>query len=121
MTLLRRLITIALFVALLVGGWMFRAANEASIELNYVVGSVPGLPLWLALGGAFALGALSVALPLLYRLARSGMLARRYRRAMTRLESEVHELRTLPLAADAANRGVPSADDGTLRRTARGG
>lgn len=119
MKLLRRLLTIASFIALLVGGWMFRAANETSVDLHYVIGDVPGVPLWLALAGAFGLGAAVAAAPLLYRLTRSGMLARRYRRAVTRLESEVHELRTLPLAADAAGRGPVAADEG-VRRTARG-
>lgn len=106
MTWLRRLFGIVLFAALLVGGWRFRAGNESTVDVSFVLGSVPGVPLWLALGFAFALGALAIALPFTWWLARSGLLVRRYRRAVQKLESEVHELRTLPLASEAPPRGA---------------
>lgn len=106
MTLLRRVLGIVLFVGLLVGGWRFRAANESPVDVSFVLGDLPGVPLWLALGGAFVLGAVAATLPLLWRLARAALLTRRYRRAVQRLESEVHELRTLPLVGEAPPRGA---------------
>jgi len=100
MQLLRRLFWLLLFVVVLVGGWRFRAANEAGVTVDYLFGQLPQLPLWQVLLGTFALGALVAALAFLVPLARLGLTARRYRRSLTGLEAEIHELRTLPLGPE---------------------
>lgn len=122
MRFLRRLLWAALFVALLIIGWNFRIANDIRVRFDYLVGSSAAQPLWKVVLGAFFGGALAASLPLLWLLVRNGLLSRRYRKAVARLESEVHELRTLPLATDGiARAGGPDATPAAMLRTGRGG
>jgi uncharacterized integral membrane protein len=118
MRVVRRLVLAALFVALLVGGWRFAAENPGPVVVSWLVGTSGELPLWLVLLVAFAAGAALTAVVAMLHLARLGMLTRRYRKAVSGLEAEVHELRTLPLAPE----GEPdtSADAGPEPASARG-
>lgn len=111
MRFLRRLLWAALFVALLILGWNFRIANDITVHFDYLIGHTEGLPLWKLVLGAFFAGALLATIPLVWMLARAGLLSRRYRKAVSRLEGEVHELRTLPLGVEGAPR--PAATDAT--------
>jgi len=97
---LRRLFLAALFVALLVGGWRFAHHNASTVTVGYIVGEFEEVSLWLALLVAFALGFALAALYWSLQLTRASMLTRRYRKAVADLESEVHELRNLPLASE---------------------
>ena len=47
---------------------------------------------------SFGLGAAAATLLLLYRMAKQGLVTRRYRKTVRGLESEIHQLRNLPLA-----------------------
>jgi uncharacterized integral membrane protein len=98
MRMLRRVLVVAVFVALFVAIWRFVGGNAApvTVELLFLQRSVP---LWAALLGAFLLGALSAGASLVYELAKKSFAARRYRRQMAGLESEIHQLRNLPLEA----------------------
>jgi len=122
MRIVRRILWAVLFVALLIVGWNFRIANDITVRFDYLVGSSEAQPLWKVVLGAFFAGGLIASVPLLWMLARSGLLARRYRKAVSRLEGEVHELRTLPLGVEGAPRasgeGAPAP---ALPRTGRGG
>jgi len=122
MRFLRRLLWAALFVALLIVGWNFRIANDITVRFDYLLGSSEAQPLWKVVIGAFFAGAVGASLPLLWMLARSGLLSRRYRKAVTRLEGEVHELRTLPLGVDGGPRvaGPDSTPSATALRSGRG-
>jgi hypothetical protein len=83
--------------------------------------TAPPTPLWLALVLAFSLGASGAALLLLYELGKLGLTTRRYRKTVASLESEIHQLRNLPLAAEETNRAPAEADparDGRLDRSA---
>ena len=104
----RRLLWLALVVALLVGGWRFASRNGTAVEVDLLFVALAPTPLWTALLAAFALGVGAAGLVALWEVLRLGMLSRRYRKAMRRLEADVHELRNLPLAAEA--------DDGDERR-----
>jgi hypothetical protein len=68
----------------------------------------------------FAAGAGAAGLLAVYRLARLGLVNRRYRKAVDGLEAEVHQLRNLPLVADAtadpAREGAAAAARGALER-----
>ena len=62
------------------------------------------MPVWVALLVAFAVGVLSAGVSLGYELIKKSLIARRYRRVAAGLESEIHQLRNLPLVgADSAS------------------
>lgn len=103
-----------LFVLLLVGGWRFAALNGSLVSVHYLVGEVRDVPLWLALLCACALGAGLVAAIAIYELARLGLVARRFRKAVHGLEAEIHELRTLPLASGGGAAARAVEDDASL-------
>jgi uncharacterized integral membrane protein len=108
---MRRVLVVGAFVGLLVVGWRFAAEHTQPVRIHYLVGESGDVPLWAALLGAFAAGAASVGGVAVYQLARLGMLARRYRKAVAKLEVEIHELRNLPLAPESP--GAPEHEPGT--------
>ena len=108
---MRRVLVIAAFVGLLVVGWRFAAEHPQPIRIHYLLGETGDMALWVALLGAFGAGAASVAGLAAYQLVRLGMLARRYRKTVTKLEVEVHELRNLPLAPESPS--APEHEPGT--------
>ncbi|MEB2346401.1 MAG: LapA family protein [Deltaproteobacteria bacterium] len=119
----RRLLALVAFVAALVLGWRFAGANLAPVSVDYLFGAAEGLPIWLALLAAFAVGFALAGLAGLYQMARLGLTARRWRKVAQGLEAELHQLRNLPLAApsDAALRGSAGAPaPGTLDPAPRG-
>jgi uncharacterized integral membrane protein len=98
----RRLVVLAIFVALLVGGWSFATNHPTPVTVDYWFGQFVDVPLWLVLVVSFGCGAALVGVLAGLEMARMGLVARRYRSAIAGLEEEVHQLRNLPLAADAA-------------------
>jgi uncharacterized integral membrane protein len=126
MRMLRRLLAVVVFGALFFGAWRFVAGNNTPTRLDLVLFELPEVPLWSALLGAFALGALCAGASLVYELAKKSFAARRYRKELAGLESEIHQLRNLPLAAPDARAGpVPqgragSAPEGRVAAGPRG-
>lgn len=108
MKLLRRSLWAVLFAALVYGGWGFLEGNSDPVRIHYVVGDLPAVPLWQALSGAGALGVLVGTVAMGLGLTRSRLETRRYRKALARLEAEVHQLRNLPLVSDEE---IPPAED----------
>jgi uncharacterized integral membrane protein len=117
MRLLRRLLLAALVIALLYVGWRFPTENAQAVRVHYLVGSFEEVPLWLALGASFLLGAALAGLVAALKLTRARLETRRYRKAARGLESEVHQLRNLPLSAEgpAAGAGEPDLASGLPR------
>ena len=112
MVLIRRLMVAVIFAATLIVGWTFAARNAGSVAVDVLAVRVPDVKLWLALLIAFAAGASLAGTIGMLSLAKAGMIARRYRRTVAGLESEVHQLRNLPLASgDAAASQAALADD----------
>lgn len=103
---LRRLFAIAIFLGALVLGWRFAAANAESVAVDYLLGETPAVRMWVALLAAFALGAAASGAFLLYKMAKLGLVNRRQRRIVMRLEAEIHELRNLPLSSEPPAAGV---------------
>jgi uncharacterized integral membrane protein len=103
----RRVLAIAVFVGLLVAGWRFAGEHQQPVRIHYFVAERTEVPLWVALLGAFGAGAALVAATAVYQVVRLSLLARRYRKAASRLEAQVHELRNLPLAHEG-----PALPDG---------
>jgi uncharacterized integral membrane protein len=105
MRMLRRLLVVVVFGALFFGAWRFVNGNGLPVDLDLVFFDLHQIPLWSALIGAFALGALCAGASLVYELAKRSFAARRYRKELAGLESEIHQLRNLPLAAPDAGGG----------------
>jgi uncharacterized integral membrane protein len=107
MAYVRRGVWLAIFVGALVGGWEFAGNNAAPVRVDYVFGAVGAVPLWVALLTSFGLGAAVTAFALFARLTRSSLAQRRYRKTVASLESEVHQLRNLPVEGEREVTEVP--------------
>ena len=105
MRMLRRLLMVGIFAALFYAAWRFVTGNGAPVTLDLVFFDLHEIPLWAALLGAFGLGAASAGASLVYELLKRSFAARRYRKELAGLESEIHQLRNLPLAAPETQGG----------------
>jgi hypothetical protein len=102
----RRILMIGALGALLVGGWVFAAGNGEPVYVNYIFGrTAEKIALWKALVTAFVLGAGLIGAFAVYFGMRHGLVVRRYRKLLGGLESEIHQLRNLPLAPDPESPG----------------
>jgi len=110
MRIVRRLLAIGVPVVLVWLGWQFAWRNSSSVTIDYVVGESGDVSLWVALITAFAAGAAVAGLAALYQVAKLGLVARRYRKAVRGLEAEVHQLRNLPLVTEEPAPGGSAAD-----------
>jgi len=114
MQLARRLVGIALFVAILVLGWNFAAEHSERVTIYIPFTAGLEVTLWLALLVAFGLGAALTGTVAMLRATRQGLVARRYRRMIRDLEAEIHQLRNLPLSGDEPAAVEPPAGDGDV-------
>ena len=96
----RRLVPALLGATLLYVTWRLVGANDAPLQVDFLFAQVE-LATWEALLGAFLCGAGGVGLLTLYQMARGGLMSRRYRRKLANLETEVHQLRNLPLSPES--------------------
>ncbi len=101
-TWLRRLIPALLGAGLLYLTWRLVSNNDAPVEVDFLFVRVE-LVLWEALLGSFLVGALGVGVVTLYQMARGGLVSRRYRKRLANLETEVHQLRNLPLSPETVD------------------
>lgn len=92
------LLALALFVGALVLGWNFGAANETTVEIDLLWIRLAEITVWQLALAAFLLGAGLVLIFASFMGARGWLLKRRYRKTIRRLESELHQMRSLPLA-----------------------
>lgn len=117
---LPRLLALALFLGALLVGWRFASQNAGIVRVHFVIGEIPEVALWKALLGAFAAGAACAGLGWLQLAVKNGLMLRRYRKMLGDLESEVHQLRNLPLAPDSvtpSDARAGAADAPPPRRT----
>jgi uncharacterized integral membrane protein len=95
----RRLMALVLFAGLFVAAWRFASTNATEIEVvDLLLFQIPAVPVWMALLTAFGAGALLAGVLLGYQVIKKNLVARRYRKEVRGLESEIHQLRNLPLA-----------------------
>ncbi|MBW1843787.1 MAG: LapA family protein [Deltaproteobacteria bacterium] len=116
MRLARRLITVAVFVALLVLGWKFAASNGQPVVVHHPAGEFAARALWVVLLVAFGSGVVLAAIIASLRGARIRLVSRRYRKLVDSLQAEVHQLRSLPLS----DQPVPIADPAPTEGLERG-
>jgi len=105
-----------LFVGALWLGWSFRAANAMPIDLDLIWLRVPNLELWWLLFVAACFGAFVATIVVGFAWLRGWELNRRYRRAIKRLESELHQMRSLPLASSESAKFGEEPDPVALGR-----
>lgn|GEM_PF-1422095 len=103
---LRRVVLAVIVTGLIVVVRLFPDRNEGLVDIDLLLTNISGVKLWFALGSSFVLGALLTTLVASLFMARSALVGRRYRKAISDLEAEVHHLRNLPLAT-----GDPFASD----------
>jgi uncharacterized integral membrane protein len=94
----RRLMALAIFAGLFAAAWRFASTNASEIGVDLLLYQIPAVPIWVALLTAFGVGVLLACLFLGYQVVKKNLVARRYRKAVRGLESEIHQLRNLPLA-----------------------
>lgn len=104
----RRILFIGLVGAFFYGAVRFSSENEQLVVVHYLAGATEQIELWHALALAAGVGAISSALPLAYLWTRSRLLVWQYRRTMNRQETEIHQLRNLPLTTPQG--GEPEPD-----------
>jgi uncharacterized membrane protein YciS (DUF1049 family) len=121
MVIVRRLLWLAFVVAVLVIGWRFAAANADEIHLDYLFGRFENVKVWVLVVSIFGLGALAGVAVCLIELARLGLLSRRYRKALGRLEAELHGLRSLPLGPEGSNASPVSRESADIAAAGRPG
>jgi uncharacterized membrane protein YciS (DUF1049 family) len=120
MRMARWVLVAAIFVVLLVAGWRFASDNSQVVTIHYVLGQFDGVSVWLALLCAFAAGAVVVGSLGMIGWLKLRLEARRYRKAVRGLEAEVHQLRNLPLAPEAADVSEPRDEVALLGGRERG-
>jgi uncharacterized integral membrane protein len=94
----RRVIVLALFAALFVAAWRFASTNANEIRVDLLFFQIPAVPLWVALLSAFGIGVVLTGASVGYQVIKKNLVARRYRKTVRNLQSEIHQLRNLPLA-----------------------
>jgi hypothetical protein len=108
----RRLLALAFFAGAFAVAYQF-GKNAEPLSVSLFRWTTPPAPAWLVLSLAFGLGAAVASGLWLFQVIRLSLLARRYRKETRALESEVHQLRNLPLAggegAALAAGGMPAA------------
>ena len=111
------------FVAALVVGWNLGAANATTIDIDLLWIKLAEVTVWQLGLAAFAVGAGLVLLMAGFLGTRGWLLRRRYRATIRRLESELHQMRSLPLAADGAGDTIDARapDAEASPRVAQGG
>ncbi|MCP4037397.1 MAG: LapA family protein [bacterium] len=99
MPMLRRVLLVAIVIALIVVVRLFPDHNESRIDIDLLLTNIEGVSLWFALVATFLGGALIAFAISSLLLIKARLVGRRYRKAVADLEAEVHHLRNLPLAS----------------------
>jgi len=97
MTLLRRGLVVAVFIGLVWACVEFIRRNGEPIAVDLLAVTLEGIVLWVLLATACGVGFGLAVLSMGFVMLRARLEARRYRKALRGLESEVHQLRNLPL------------------------
>jgi uncharacterized membrane protein YciS (DUF1049 family) len=95
---MRTAFVLVLVAGLVWVGWSFRSGNAGLIDLDLVWVRLHNVALWSVVGSALAAGWLFGLALAGFGWLRQRLLNRRYRKTIERLESEVHQLRSLPLS-----------------------
>lgn len=110
---LRKLSFVVVFVALLYAGWRFAAGNETIVTVDYVLGRVVDVALWKALAAAAGAGVAGTFIVMVFSVIRARLEARRFRKALVKMEKELNALRPTPPIDEAAEpHALPAGGSG---------
>jgi len=98
MLIVRRVALLIFFVGLLWIGWKFAHGNAERVSIDLLALRFEGVSLWLVQLLSFTLGGIVVGLIVMVEVVRSNLMTRRYRKQVSKLEAEIHQLRNLPLS-----------------------
>jgi hypothetical protein len=106
MVYLRRLLVAAVFIGVACLAYVFPTSNAmpVSLGLDWPAEGLrsPDVPLWVVVSITYLLGLGTASAAFVWKIMKQGLAGRRYRKAVAGLESEIHQLRNLPLeGADA--------------------
>ncbi len=106
MVYVRRLLIAAIFIGVACLAYVFPTSNDQAVSLGLdwpVEGfRTPAVPLWVIVSVAYVIGIGTASAALVWKIMKQGLAGRRYRKTLEGLESEIHQLRNLPLeGADA--------------------
>ncbi len=117
----RRVLSVVGSIALALAIVLFatQPTNQEPVAVHYLFGAAE-VPLWQLVGAAFVVGCVAAWLLTILPWTRAKLSARRHRKRAERLESELHQLRNLPLsrnetappAAGLAEGGASNAGGG---------
>ena len=99
----RLLLLLAVIGTIAVAAWLgksFPAANATPIDLDLLWLRIPNLEVWSLVLVSFGTGVLFTSAFSCFFMLRSWIVGRRYRKVIKRLESEIHQLRSLPLVKE---------------------
>jgi uncharacterized integral membrane protein len=108
---IRRILWGSLIVGIVFGSHYFVQHNETPVTLEFGAIRFEAVAVWMVLLCSFGAGFAAATAAATLRGARLRLESRRYRKQARSLEAEVHQLRTLPLAA--ADDGVAIVPEGT--------
>ena len=92
------LLGVALFLGALILGWKLAAANATPLNVDLIGITLEGVRVWQLVLASMATGGGVVGLGASILGARGWLLRVRYRSTIRLLESELHQMRSLPLA-----------------------
>jgi uncharacterized membrane protein YciS (DUF1049 family) len=98
MKVFQTILVVAATLGLLWIGWSFRSGNAGAVDVDLVWVRLPSVEIWWALSVAGGVGVGLGAFVVGFAWLRQRILNRRYRSTIARLESELHQLRSLPLS-----------------------
>jgi uncharacterized membrane protein YciS (DUF1049 family) len=101
------LVLIGLFISALWAGWTFRSSNSVPVDLELVWILIPNVELWWVVLGSMAFGAVLATIIVGFAWLRERLLNLRYRRAIKKLETELHEMRSMPLSGSRSAGSEP--------------
>jgi len=106
MVFVRRLLLAVVFLGVIALALVVPTSNAALVSLGIDAFDqswrLPDLPLWIVVGVAYFLGIGTASAALTWKIMKQALAGRRYRKTVAGLESEIHQLRNLPLeGADA--------------------
>ena len=112
---LRRITLVVIFVGLLYVGWRFADGNAGIVDVDYVFSHSGEVALWKALLLAAGAGVVVTFFLMIFSLIGARLEARRFRKAVAGLESELAKLRPPPAIVEGGSGHEEESMDGSGR------
>ena len=104
------IVLLGLLAGAVVLGRVFPSANETLVDLDLIAIRIEQVAIWALTLAAFGAGIALTALIATFLWLRGLVLRRRYRKTITQLEKELHEMRSMPLADAKGSPAVPPVE-----------